>query len=113
MGSATSHRSARVTPNDNSSNVCESFPEESFIVSAGKLFCTAYRKEPFVKASVLQLRIKYAKHREGKVHLEHKEKCERDIAATMKAYDNEVHPKGETLPKEECVYRMKFKMVED
>ena len=58
---------------------------------------------------MLQLHVhtKCAKHREGKVRLERKEKCERDIAATMKAHDNEVHPKGETLPMEERVYRVK------
>ena len=45
--------------------------------------------------------------------MEHKEKCEHDIAATMKAYDNEVQTKGETLPKDERVYRMKFKIFDD
>ena len=99
--------------NDNSSNACESFSEESFVVSEDKLFCTAYQKELPVKASMLQLHIKYAKHWESKVHLEHKEKCEHDIAATMKTYDNEVQTKGETLPKDECVYRMKFKNFDD
>ena len=39
--------------------------------------------------------------------MERKKKCEHDIAATMKAYDDEVHPKGETLPMEERVYRVK------
>ena len=85
----------------------KSHPEECFVVSAGKLFCTACREELSVKASVLQLHVKSVKHIDGKVRLQRKEKHERDIAATMKAYDDEVHPKGETLPMEERVYRVK------
>ena len=85
----------------------KSFPKECFSVSAGKLFCNACREGLSVKASVLQQHVKSAKHTEGKLRLECKEKHERDIGATMKAYDSEVHPKGETLPVEERVYRVK------
>ena len=85
----------------------KSYPNECFVVSAGKLFCTACREELSVKASVLKLHVKCAKHNQGKVRLQRKEKREHDIVAAMKAYDDKVHPKGETLPVEERVYRVK------
>ena len=62
---------------------------------------------------MLQLHMKCAKHCKVNVHLEHKEKCEHDIAAALKAYDNEVQTKGETLSKDERVYRMKFQIFDD
>ena len=83
----------------------KSYPNECFVVSAGKFFCTACREELFIKASVLKQHVKCAKHNQRKVCLQCKEKREHDIVEAMKAYDDEVHPNGETLPVEECVYR--------
>ena len=78
----------------------KSYPNEYLVVSAGKLFCTACREELAIKVSVLKLHMKCAKHNQGKVRLQRKEKLEHDIVAAMTAYDDEVHPKGETLPVE-------------
>ena len=85
----------------------KSYLNECFVVSAGKLFCTACREELCVKVSVLRLHVKCAKHNQGKVCLECKEKRKHDIVAAMKAYDDAVQPKGETLPVKERVYCVK------
>ena len=82
----------------------KAYPEECFVVSADKLFCTACREELSMKASVLTLHVKCMKHRDSKLRLHRKERHEHDIVA---AVEDEVHPKGETLPMEECVYRVK------
>ena len=85
----------------------KSYWNECFVVLAGTLFCTACREELLVKASVLKLNVKCAKHNQVKIRLQRKEKCEHDIVAAIKAYDDEVHPKGETLHVEERVYCVK------
>ena len=62
----------------------KSYRNECFVVSADKFFCTACREELFVKASVLMLPVKCAKHNQGKIHLQLKEKHEHDIGPQLK-----------------------------
>ena len=77
------------------------FPGESFKESAGTLFCTGCREEVGLKMTIIQ------QHSRGKEKLAVKESREQDIANVFKGYDNENHPKGETLSMAQRVYRFK------
>ena len=81
-------------------------PDEQLCVSAGKLFCKACREELSTKLSILKGHIKTKKHADGVKRREAKEIRERDIARSLKAHD-ESHPRGETLPIDQRVYRVK------
>ena len=60
-----------------------------------------------LKKSIIELHIKSVKHGRGKVKLNSKEKRERDLAKSLNAYDEEVHPVGESLPTDQRVFRIK------
>ena len=81
-------------------------PDEQLCVSAGKLFCQACREELSTKLSILKGHIKTKKHADGVKRREAKEIHERDIARSLKAHD-ESHPRGQTLPIDQRVYRVK------
>lgn len=83
------------------------FPDENLAVSAGKLFCTACREEISLKRSIVASHISSIKHKQSKVKLARKDKKERDIATALVAYDEQEHPRGETLPADQRVYRIK------
>ena len=83
------------------------FPSESLTVSNGELFCLACREELSLKKCVLSAHIQSAKHKSGKKRLTEKEKQEMDIAEALRASDSDLHPKGETLPQDQRVYRVK------
>ena len=51
--------------------------------------------------------MKSSKHASGKERLEKKEARERDIAKSLEEYDNQFHPKGESLSLAHRVYRVK------
>ena len=51
--------------------------------------------------------MKSSKHASGKERLEKKEARERDIAKSLEDYDNQFHPKGESLSVAHRVYRVK------
>ena len=80
------------------------FPDQNFVVSAGKLFCTACREEVALKKSIIQLHIKSEKHIRRKRKLVTNEKREQDIAKALGAYDKEEHPVGETLPIDQRIF---------
>ena len=82
------------------------FPNEQLSVSAGKLFCQACREEVSTKLSVLKGHVKTKKHADSVKRREAKEIRERDIAKSLKAHDKS-HPRGETLPTDQRVYRVK------
>lgn len=83
------------------------FPGENFKESAGTLFCTGCREEVGLKKTIIQQHIKSSKHCRGKEKLAVKERREKDIANVLIGYDNENHPKGETLSMAQRVYRFK------
>ena len=83
------------------------FPDEPFIVSAGKLFCSACKEEISLKLSIINNHVKASKHGHGKQALLKKESRERDIAQALKKFDDENHPTGETLPEAQRVFRVK------
>ncbi len=87
------------------------FPGEHLTVSAGKLFCRACRECLVIKRSVVVSHVKCTKHLEGKKKLLEKEGRERDLAQSLRAHDAQTHHKGETLPDEQNVYRVKVVMA--
>ena len=83
------------------------FLDEYLCVSSGRLFCCACREVLSVKKSVIIQHIRSAKHTRGKEGITQREKRERDIAAMLRQYDNEVHPVGEGLSDSVRVHRVK------
>ncbi len=79
------------------------FPEEGLTVSNGKLFCSACREELSLRKNIVANHISSNKHKIGKEKIG-KEKLfskiaqEKDIASSLKEFDSEHHPVGETLP---------------
>uniref|UniRef100_A0A1X7TX16 U1-type domain-containing protein n=1 Tax=Amphimedon queenslandica TaxID=400682 RepID=A0A1X7TX16_AMPQE len=87
------------------------FPGEELLESAGKLFCRACRETLAVKRSVVRNHIASKKHQDSKANLKTKKAKEQDIANALHAHDAETHRKGETLPDEVSVYRVKVAMT--
>ena len=85
------------------------FPGENFTVSKsnGQLFCNACREEIALKKTIIETHVKTSKHASGKECLEKKEARERDIAKSLEEYNNQFHPKGESLSVAHRVYRVK------
>ena len=85
------------------------FPGENFTVSKsnGQLFCNASREEIGLKKTIIENHVKSSKHASGKERLEKKEARERDIAKSLEEYDNQFHPKGQSLSVAHRVYRGK------
>ena len=85
------------------------FPGENFTVSKsnGQLFCNACREEIALKKTIIETHVKTSKHASGKECLEKKEARERDIAKSLEEYDNQFHPKSESLSVAHRVYKIK------
>ena len=83
------------------------YKNEFFSVSNKKLFCQACRDELSVKSSIIAAHIKSAKHSNGKVRLMSQKSREKEIAEALKEQDSTLHPKGESLPDEQRIYRVK------
>ena len=83
------------------------FPNEQLKVSGRKLFCSACREELGLKSSTIQNHIRSQKHAASKKKLEEKGKREQDITQAFAKYNEEEHLRGETLPMEQQVYRVK------
>ena len=76
-------------------------------MSNKKLFCRGCREELALKKSVIEHHIQSQKHKRGKERIESKTKYEREISESLKRYDREFHPVGETLPESTRVYRVR------
>ena len=83
------------------------FVNEELTVSASKLFCKACREILGLKRSIVVQHIQSSKHRDSKKRLLEKAIREVDIAKAMQSHDVTVHSKGETLPEEHRVYRVR------
>ena len=83
------------------------FPNDSFTVSAGKLFCNPCREEIGTKLSVIRLHVKSKKHVSGKEHVKQRKVRDIDIAEVLKPYNENEHLVGETLSATSQVYRIK------
>ena len=83
------------------------YPTEPFIVSSSKLFCQGCREELPLKKSSISYHIKSTKHSDGKKRLEQQKVKDKDIAESLRKYNEEVHARGETLPEQQQVFRVK------
>ena len=83
-------------------------PYEYLIVSCnGNLFCRACREELSLKSSVLMRHVQSTKHGEGKEKLNKRSSSEVEIATALQAHNKQNHTKGESLPVDQQVYRVK------
>ena len=80
------------------------YPNESLVVSAGKLFCSGCREEVCLKSSIIANHVKSAKHETGKQRLKKKEAREADIATALRVHND---LRGETLPEQQQIFRVK------
>ena len=85
----------------------QKYPNESLVLSGGSLFCSACREEVSLKSSIIFNHIKSAKHKAGKERLQQKQAKEADIASALRVYNESVHLRGETLPEQQQVFRVK------
>ncbi len=93
-----------VTPKDRVND----FPGECLTVSGnGRLFCGACREEISLRKNIITNHISCKKHKASKEKLCSKAAREKDIASSLKAFDTEHHPVGETLPMEQRIFRLK------
>ena len=82
------------------------FPGEYLTVSSGNLFCSACREPVSLKKSIIKLHLDSQKHKNSKNKLLANKAKQRSIAESLRKYDEECHPKGETLPENVRVYRV-------
>ena len=82
-------------------------PDQSLSVSNGRLFCKACREELSLKSSSVKSHVRSTKHQERQSKRHSMELQERDIATALATYSKEVHNRGETLPIDMQVYRVK------
>lgn len=80
---------------------------EPFIVSSGKLFCHGCREELPLNKSSISYHIKSTKHSDGKKRLEQRKVKDQDIVQSLGKYNEEVSGRGETLPEQQQVFRVK------
>ena len=83
------------------------YPKEPFTVASGKLFCQGCREELPLKKSSIEYHIKSGKHDDGKKKLQKRKANDLDIAQSLMKYNKEVHGRGETLPEQQQVFRVK------
>ena len=102
-GSATASEPKSVSP---SQRVKEN-PDQSLTVSNGKPFCKACREELGLKSSSVKSHVQSTKHQERQSKRQSMELQERDRATALATFNKEVHNKGETLPLDMQVYRVK------
>ena len=82
-------------------------PNEALTVSGGRLFCSACREELALKKSSIESHVMSAKHQSKKKLRASTEAQESDLAQSLVKYNQEVHTKGETLPIDMQVYRVR------
>ena len=83
------------------------YANECLTVSNKNLFCRACREEVSVKTSVINNHIKSNKHKSSKLRLDKKRISDVEIVEALKSYDKAENPKGETLPEEQRLYRIR------
>ena len=83
------------------------FPSEPFKANANKkLFCVACREELCLKLSSIRNHVQSVKHK-GVKKMELKEARQKDIADVLKRHNEATHARGETLPDNQQIYRIK------
>ena len=80
-------------------------------MDGGALFCSSCREELGTKKSSISALIRSAKHNNGKEKLQAKAESVVSITDHLRAYVNEFHPVGETLPENIQLYRLRVTQV--
>ena len=83
------------------------YSKEPFTVATGKLFCQGCREELPLKKSSIEYHLKSTKHANGKKKLQQRNVKDSDIAQSLQRYNAEAHGRGETLPEQQQVFRVK------
>ena len=83
------------------------FLAEPLTVSHGHLFCLECREQLSLKRSILKNHVESQKHQKCKERLARKEERKQIIASSLRKYNDEAHPRGETLPEQQQVHRVK------
>ena len=83
------------------------FLDQPLCVLNRKLFCNACRQEMSLKMSSMRNHIRSTKHEESCRRLKSKEAREKSIADALAVHNEESHLKGETLPPNQQVYRVR------
>ena len=81
----------------------QEYSSEPFTVSAGKLFCNAYREELSRKHISINNHVRCFKHKDRKVKLAAKDK-RKDIAKALQKHSEEIHLVSDTLPEAQRVF---------
>ena len=89
----------------------KAYPEENFVSSNNRLFCSTCRDVVVLKKSVIELHISSQKHKHGKEQFGTNVAREKSICESLKAYDVVVHPVGENLPDEVRIRRVKVVQI--
>ena len=106
-GKRSAGRNSKTTVNIKPDQRVKEFPGEHFTVSNGKLFCEACREVLNTKKSSVNNHIQSAKHKNGVLRLQQKEKRNQTIVQALQRYNESNHVRGETLPLEHQAYRVK------
>ena len=84
------------------------FPDECLTVTrGGKLFCSACREELSLRKNIITNQIACKKHKTSKDKVRTSKAKDQTIIDSLRIYDTEHHPVGETLPMSQLVYRLK------
>ena len=84
------------------------FPDECLTVDrSGKLFCSACREELSLRKNIITNHTACKKHKTSKEKAKTSKAKDQDIIDSLRIYDAEYHPVGETLPMSQRVYRLK------
>ena len=89
----------------------KAYSEETFVSSSGQLFCSSCREVVALKKSVIEMHIASQKHKNGKERRKKEQLKEQCISEALKAYDNSIHPVGESLPDTVRVRQVKVVQV--
>ena len=87
------------------------FPDKNLIISFKKFFYEACKEEVSMKCSSVRNHIKSYKHKSIREKLACKETQAKDIATSLTKHNEEVHLKGEMLPEQQQVFRVKVVTV--
>ena len=85
-------------------NCLLSWAENYFVSLAGKSYVS-------LKRSIIKNHIQSTKHRSSKENKANKQKQDKTVLEARKVYEKEVHPRGETLPEAQKLYRIKLVKV--
>ena len=86
---------------------CSEFPGEFFGISAGKFICHSCREELSLKRGIIKNHVASLKHKTSKSARTKQQIADKSIVESLKAYEANANPRGESLPEAQKLYRVK------